>query len=134
MTDKEREYRKQRYQANKECLKQHAKQYYQANCEYQKQHMKQWRLNNPEYQKQYFESNKLPYHIVYLLPDHNYVGVTNQPEFRMYEHKNNNNRNTSNWVELARYTDRKEALIHEARLHAEGYEGAKACYNITQEA
>jgi hypothetical protein len=47
----------------------------------------------------------------------------------MYEHKSTHNRTTDNWIELARYDDRKEALAHEARLHAQGYEGAKVGYN-----
>ena len=120
MTKEERKiYMKQWYQANKESKKQHSIQYYNKNLEYQKQ-----------YHKQQNESLKLPYHIVYLLPDHNYIGVTNRPYKRMSNHKRENNRNTSNWVELARYTDREEALAHEARLHNEGYEGANACYNI----
>jgi hypothetical protein len=129
-----KEYQKQYYQANKERLKQHAKEYYQDNSECKKQYIKQWNLDNSEYQKQYFESIKLPHHIVYLLPDHNYVGVTDNPRIRMNWHKNNANRNTGNWVELAHYIDREEALAHEARLHAEGYEGGNVCYNITQEA
>jgi hypothetical protein len=132
MTNKE--YQKQYYQANKERLKQYAKGYYQDNSESKKQYIKQWNQSNPEYQKQYFESAKLPHHIVYLLPDHNYVGVTDNPHLRMNWHKNKAKRNIDNWIELARYTDREEALVHEARLHAEGYEGAKAGYNITQEA
>jgi hypothetical protein len=124
-----KEYQKQYYQANKERLKQHAKQHYQNNDDYKRQYAKEWRLNNNEYQKQWYKSVTLPYHIVYLLPDHNYVGVTNNPRVRMNVHKNKCSRNIDNWIELARYENRQEALTHEARLHAEGYEGAKACYN-----
>ena len=125
--------------------KEYDKQYRLANKERDKEYSKQWRLTNSEYFKQYYYNNnselsqqyhkqhhlnnQLPYHIVYLLPDHNYVGVTNNPTYRMYDHKNQYKRNTDNWIELARYIDRKEALIHEARLHDSGYEGGKVCYN-----
>jgi hypothetical protein len=128
MTKKE-----QWYIDNKEQIKQKAKQYYQNNKDKRLAYAKQ-RGNNKEYVNQWMKSHKLDYHIVYLLPDYNYVGVTDNPYVRMSVHKCEENRNTSNWIELARYVDRQEALTHEARLHAEGYEGANACYNITQEA
>lgn len=67
--------------------------------------------------------HKLSYHIVYLLPDHNYVGVTNRPYFRMNSHKFYSNRNTDNWIELARFDSRKDALKCEAEYHDKGYEG-----------
>jgi len=125
--------------------------YNQANKDKTKEYNKQWRLANSEYDKQWYQdnnnkekyidnhkqwllNNKLPYTIVYLLPDHNYVGITDNPANRMYNHKCHHNRNIANMVELARYTDREEALAHEARLHNTGYEGGKVCYNITQEA
>ena len=104
------------------------KQWHKDNLEYKKQQSKQWRLNNPECKKQmdkqYHESLKLPYHIVYLLPDHNYVGVTNNPTCRMNRHRNGHKRNTSNWVELACFDSRKDALKCEAEYHAKGYEGS----------
>jgi hypothetical protein len=81
------------------------------------------------YNTEYFQKQKqkyiLPYHIVYLLPEHNYVGVTNRPYTRMINHTSEHNRNTNNWVELKRFDNRKDALIYEAELHTQGYEGAK---------
>jgi len=118
-----KEYDKQWRLANKEHIKQYDKQRYQDNPEYAK-----------EYSKQQHQLLKLSYHIVYLLPAHNDVGVTINPYKRMAWHRSEFNRNTDNWIELARYTDREEALLHEARLHNTGYEGGKVCYNITQEA
>lgn len=99
-----------------------------TNKEYRKEYIKQYRLNNPEHLKhfrKYHKSLILPYHIVYLLPDHNYVGVTNNPKFRMSNHKSKYKRNTDNWIELARFDTREEALQFEAAKHAAGYEGAK---------
>ena len=120
--------KKQWYQANKERLIQKAKQYYIDNKDKCLERVKQ-RGNDKEYIRQWMKSHQLNYHVVYLLPDHNYVGVTNNPYVRMSVHKCEENRTTDNWVELARYIDRQEALVHEARLHSEGYEGANVCYN-----
>ena len=126
MTKEERkEYQKQWYQNNIE----RKKQYYLNNVTKILQQTKQRYEDNPEctkqYVKQWGKSLKLPYHIVYLLPDHNYVGVTNRPYFRMANHKTVHNRNTDNWTELAKFNTRKEALKCEAEYHAQGYEGAK---------
>lgn len=106
----------------KECVKGYAREY-----------IHQQYYNNPEKYKEYQKSNHkrhiqnltLPYHIVYLLPDHNYVGVTNKPYFRMINHRSEHNRNTDNWTELKRFNTRKEALIYESQLHSQGYVGAK---------
>jgi hypothetical protein len=93
-----------------------------------KEYAKQWYQDNKEKIKQkvakQHAEQTLPYHIVYLLPEHNYVGVTNQPERRMITHKNKQKRNTNGWIELARYENRKDALIHESKLHSQGYNGA----------
>lgn len=98
----------------KECIKKQSKEYYYNHTAEHKQRTKQWHQQ---------QENNL--HYVYLLPDHNYVGVTDNPYFRMADHKFKHNRNTDNWVELARYTNRQEALIHESELHNQGYNGAK---------
>jgi predicted GIY-YIG superfamily endonuclease/DNA-directed RNA polymerase subunit RPC12/RpoP len=85
----------------------------------------QFRSDNPEYYKQWAKTIESPYHIVYLIPAHNYVGVTKNPYTRMRHHHNGYKRNVDNWVELARYESRKEALAHESQLHKQGYNGAK---------
>ena len=104
-------------------------QYQCKQCKKNPEYDKQARLSKPKYfikkSKQRRINNQLPYHIVYLLPDHNYVGVTNNPIFRMDRHRSTHNRNTSNWVEIAHYNKRQEALKHETKLHSQGYEGAK---------
>ena len=111
-------------------------QYQCKQCKKNPEHDKQARLSKPEYfrkkAKQRRINNKLPYHIVYLLPDCNYVGVTNNPIFRMDRHYSDKNRNTDNWIELARYELRKEALAHESKLHDQGYEGRKKTNNKTK--
>ena len=75
------------------------------------------------------ESYRLPYHIVYALPDFRnderaYCGVTNQPETRMYVHENSGN-NTEGWFILGVFMDRDEAETAEALYHVQGYCGAK---------
>jgi predicted GIY-YIG superfamily endonuclease len=118
----------------KQCKKQHQ----EDNKEHYQQYLKQWHLDNKGYREkwyinnsEYFQekskqrrlTNQLSYHIVYLLPDHNYVGVTNNPLFRMDRHRSKFNRNTDNWIELARFESREDALKHEAEYHDKGYEG-----------
>jgi hypothetical protein len=97
-----------------DILKQHSKQYYESNPEYFKEAFNQTYLNN-----------KSLHTTVYLLPDHNYVGITNTPYYRMIVHRNDYKRNTDNWIEIARYSNREDALKHEALLHSQGYAGAK---------
>jgi hypothetical protein len=113
----------------KECRKQYDKQYHLNNPDYGKHAAKKWYKDHPNYYtqrtRQFRESLKLSYHLVYLLPDHNYVGITNNPIFRMYVHKSNYNRNTDNWIELARFDNRADALKCESEYHSQGYEGAK---------
>ena len=131
------EQRKIYNQVNKNKINEYSKQQYLNNPEY----YEQWRLNNKENIKQYYldnkekikgnikqryESFKLPYYIVYLLPDDNYVGITNNPVDRMGSHRCQHKRNTSNWTELARFDIREEALKCEAEYHAKGYEGKKS--------
>ena len=110
--------------SNKDGLQYQCKQ-----CKYTPEYHHQYRLNNSKhlknYIKEYEESIKLPYHIVYLIPDYKYVGVTNQPNKRMSTHRSKKNRNTNNWIELKRFNNREDALKYEAELHSQGYEGAK---------
>jgi hypothetical protein len=68
---------------------------------------------------------RLSYWIVYLLPQHNYVGMTNNPVRRMYNHKNLG-RDTSGWVELHRFNTWREARRCEDSYHKQGYMGMKS--------
>lgn len=108
----------------RQCKNAYGKQYRQDNPELN-QYGKQHYHNNIESYKQYYTNKKLSYNIVYLLPDYNYVGVTDNPTFRMYRHQSKHNRNTSNWVELKRFDTREEALAYESQLHSQGYAGGK---------
>ena len=67
--------------------------------------------------KKYYYNQKDGFHYVYYLPEEHYVGVTDNLKFRMYEHKNAQNRNTSNYKILYRHTSREESLKVEAQFH-----------------
>ena len=100
---------------------------------------KEWFKANPGYFKDYSkarrEAKTLPYYIVYCLPDFNgtddaYVGKTNNPCYRMANHRSLGN-NTKGWFILGIVATDKEALAIEATYHALGYKGAtnKKIYN-----
>ena len=68
-------------------------------------------------------SHTLPYWIVYQLPNaDNYVGKTNNPNYRMALHRYYE-RDTSGWIELHRFDTEKEARVKEAEYHDMGYPG-----------
>ena len=92
-----------------------------------------WNNNNKlrikQYDKYYKHQCKLPYWIVYQLPNaNNYIGQTNQPQLRMNNHKLNG-RNSDNWIELHRCNTLQEALTIEAQYHSLGYPGENTSYN-----
>ena len=62
---------------------------------------------------------------VYLLPDHNYVGQTQNVADRKRKHRNYHNRNVDNIQILHKFNTREEALAKEAEYHNMGYAGAK---------
>ena len=102
----------------KKCSKTDNNQRYLDNPEYYKQR----HSCNPEYQKQYHLDKKDNHHSVYLLPKHNYVGITNSIYHRMGWHRSNG-RDTTDYRILETFQDRKLGLELEAHLHNLGYEG-----------
>jgi hypothetical protein len=85
---------------------------------------KQWRENNPEYDKQYIQSHKDGRYYVYLLPEVNYVGVTERPYYRMTRHKFDNNISTSSSYEILHsFDNRDHALVVEDYYHELGWNG-----------
>jgi len=80
-------------------------------------------LRANEFSKENYKKSTLPYTVLYYIPAHNYIGITNCPHKRMYQHKRHNKFNTDNWIEIARYTNRIDAIIMEAKLHRMGYSG-----------
>ena len=109
---------------------------------------KAWRTNNPDkvkarnkkwndenrahllaYKKAHHEAKKLPYYIVYGLPNHFYCGITNQPEPRMSAHRSEHKRTTHNYFIMATAETRDEALEIEAEFHDAGWDGRSAIHN-----
>ena len=104
-----------------------------ANRDRQKEYNRNSYLRNKEgvrvKNKANHESNKLPYNIVYCIPNYNgkgdnYAGVTNQPKSRMANHKTQGKLNVSNWYELGRCDCREEAEALEDAFHKLGYHGS----------
>tara|TARA_R110000868_G_scaffold147020_1_gene368171 strand:+ start:114 stop:608 length:495 start_codon:yes stop_codon:yes gene_type:complete len=103
---------------NKERIYQYSKKYYKDNPEYNKK----WIQDNPEYGKQYYESFKDGLYHVYILPEENYCGQTDNLQYRKYDHKSVG-RNTEGMRVIASFNTRDEALELEALVHDNGYKG-----------
>tara|TARA_R110000796_G_scaffold147019_1_gene263751 strand:- start:229 stop:786 length:558 start_codon:yes stop_codon:yes gene_type:complete len=78
--------------------------------------------------KVYRASKKLPYNIIYCIPNYdglgnNYCGVTSRPDIRIKDHKSLGKVNTKDWFILDVVVDRAEALIKESEFHKLGYHG-----------
>lgn len=118
---------------NAEHIKQQSKEYSLKNAERVKKRNKQWREDNAEYVKQYKKEFRLQQkdglHHVYYLPQHNYVGVTDNLYNRMKTHRNQQGRNTHNYQILASFEDRGKALRFESLMHDSGFEGRHA-FNV----
>ena len=107
--------------------------------EAEKVYMKAYRAKNRDVfsqrNKARFELKKLPYNIVYCIPNYDnkgndYCGVTNQPYYRMKNHRNTGKLNVSEWYELGKVVDRKEAEALEGAFHKLGYHGADPNHNL----
>ena len=69
------------------------------------------------------------YFYVYLLPDYNYVGQTQNVPMRMQTQYNKWGRNTNNFEILHKCNTRQEALVIELKYHDLGYEGKSGRHN-----
>ena len=65
---------------------------------------------------------KLNYTLLYYIPAHNYVGITNQPVKRMEHHKFKG-MDVTGYMIIGRYINRADAIATEFRLHRLGYNG-----------
>ncbi len=101
---------------------------YQSQCKIckriqQQQHYIDNIQNYKQLAIQFLQKHRLPYYIVYLLPKHNYVCITNNPYYRMKNHQSHHTRDISGWIELHRLNTKEEALAKEAEYHSQGYNG-----------
>ena len=143
MTEEERrEYDRKRYKVNREKLIAQNKVWREANkekvaaqkkawCEANKEKVSAYRrgyyLNNKEkaraQYKAYVEANKHE-PVVYYLPQHHYVGVTDCLFTRLKNHRSNSNRITEGYEIIYTAKDMTEARAVERYMHYEmGYNG-----------
>ena len=64
-----------------------------------------------------FIKKKLDYYVIYYIPSHNYLGMTNEPVSRMNYHKRTG-KDTSEFKILYCCESRKEAKYMEAMFHS----------------
>ena len=86
-------------------------------------YLKERRSINNDYTKKYRKSKEESYYSVYLLPAHNYVGVTKNVYARMFAHRANSKRDTTGYTILGTFIDRDDALRLETEYHSNGYDG-----------
>ena len=143
MTKEERKECNERYRAaNKEKIVAQKKVWYQANKEKIAAGQRAWRENNKEkisaYRKDYYQANKevekastkAQYQsqkhepVVYYLPEHHYVGVTDCLYNRLSNHRSFYNRVTEGYEIIYTAKDVTEARAVERYMHYEmGYNG-----------
>ena len=77
-----------------------------------------------KYNKQYKEKSKLPFWIIYCLPNEDipYAGMTQSPTYRMHAHKGKG-RDTEDWFILDICMTEDEARRVEDLYHDQGYDG-----------
>ena len=101
--------------------------YYQANKELEQANNKAWRENNKEkvsaIGRDWTDAKKHE-PVVYYLPEHHYVGVTDCLYTRLKNHRNNSNRVTEGYEIIYTAKDVTEARAVERYMHYEmGYNG-----------
>lgn len=110
--EEQRAYQKKYREANKEVYVSYQKAWYQANKE---------KVNNQV--KSFIAAKKHDY-VVYYLPEHHYVGVTNCLYSRLNNHRSSYNRITEGYEVLYTAKDAVEARAVERYMHYEmGYNG-----------
>ena len=119
----------------RECCKQIISKHYQENKETYRYNSSKWIKNNPErfkkikskymkvYSKKWHKKHEDGLHRVYYIPEHHYVGVTDNLYHRMNQHKNTNNRILDGFEIIYSTPHRNEALKVESKLHSMGYQG-----------
>ena len=108
--------------ANKEAISANKKRYYEAN----KEKIKAYREVNKEkikaYRKEYYESLINDFYTMYYIPQHHYIGITNQPITRLRNHSTVG-RITTDWEVVSTFKTKREALDAEKYMHSIGYCG-----------
>jgi len=72
--------------------------------------------------KGYYDSKKDDFYTLYYLPEEHYIGVTNQPKLRMYNHKKKG-KHVLDYEVITTFKTKREALDIESLLHKLNYNG-----------
>ena len=88
------------------------KKYYLANKE-------RFKLSNEKRRVENTDS----FYTLYYLPEEHYIGVTNQPRLRVFNHKHSG-RHTLDLEVVCTFSNKKDALLCERLFHSIGYNGA----------
>ena len=83
---------------------------------------KQYYLDKPEKFREIRESHAVGGYVIYCLPDHNYIGMTNNVEYRMNGHRHHG-KNTANVEILHHYESKEIAAAVESFYHSLGWDG-----------
>lgn len=90
-----------------------------------------WRANNPEaiaaMDKRKKEKKKTSFYSLYYLPEEHYIGVTNQLDLRMLNHRCKG-KVTEGYEVIMNTHTKREALNIERRFHKFGFRGGNANY------
>tara|TARA_R110002049_G_scaffold230196_1_gene402334 strand:+ start:2439 stop:2870 length:432 start_codon:yes stop_codon:yes gene_type:complete len=136
--EKRKTYLKNWVENNIEKVRAYRKAYYKANKGKHNAVTKSYYQSNKNQFVEYYEANRLPYNLVYCIPNYNgkgddYCGVTDNPVSRMRNHKCIGKVNTDKWYELSRDDCRVKAEAIENDYHLKGYHGSKdkSIYNDT---
>jgi len=127
--DRMNETNKKYVEANKEKIVKRSKEYYKDNLEMYKESNRKYNIENrakkQEYYRKYYKQNALGFYVVYCLPntDVAYCGISQNPTFRMTQHRTNGN-DTTDWFILQVCETKAEALEIEKAYHKQGYDGA----------
>lgn len=117
-----RAYRK----ANKEKMALREKLWRKSNKEKVAKYQKEYRIANKESvrktEKIYRQSLKDGFYTLYYLPEHHYIGITNQPKKRLINHRATG-RLTEGYEVVATFDTKREALDAETYMHSIGYVG-----------
>ena len=115
--------KKKYHEDNKELFSLKKKQKYEANKEPAIKRAKKWYKANKDLVKERRDAKTDDFYTLYFIPNHNYVGVTNQTYARMNNHRVKNNKDTTNWTTIKTFKTKREALDAESFYHSIGYEG-----------
>jgi len=112
--------------ANIDAYKAKDKKRYIADIELRRSKAREYHHKNKELlsikKKAYRESLKDEFYTMYYIPQHHYIGITNQPIIRLRNHSTVG-RIITDWEVISTFKTKREALDAEKYMHSIGYCG-----------